>query len=382
MADHNRTETSIATAPGASHGPLRVGIIGAGGMIGRVHTRAARAAGAEVIAVAASSPERADHVAHELRTEGFATAEELLAASDIDVVHICTPNHLHAPLTAAALRHDKHVICEKPIGIGLDDVDAVAVEAARKPELLIGVPFVYRFYPMVSVARRRAAGQRIWGIHGGYLQDWMASASQTNWRVDPRLGGPSRAFADIGAHWCDLAEHVTGQRIARLIARSSVTIDQRPPQTAPGASNGRVETEDEVALIFETNEGVLGTMLASQTAHGHKNDLHVEVRTDRESIRFAQEDPDQLVIGQSQGTLTLRRDQLDDTGSPIPHSRLPSGHPQGYQDAFDSFVATAYRSIAAPEESLPTLGDGMRAMQITAAVLESARTDDWVEVGS
>ena len=175
---------------------------------------------------------------------------------------------------------------------------------------------------------------------------------------------------------------MTGQRIARLVARSSVTIEHRPGSSGSGTDDGRVETEDEVAVIFETHDGVLGAMLASQIAHGHKNDLHVEVRTQHETIRFAQEEPDQLVVGQAQGTLTLRRDQRDEGGAPIRHSRLPSGHPQGYQDAFESFMATAYRSITRMEEDMPTLADGMRALQITAAVLESARTGDWVEVAS
>ncbi len=381
MADHNHAETTIATAPvGATTAP-RIGIIGAGGMIGRVHARAAEAAGAELVAVSASTPERAQQIASELRTEPRIDPEHLLSDPDIDVVHICTPNHLHAPLTASALRHGKHVVCEKPVGVGLDELDEVSAEAAKRPELLIAVPFVYRFYPMVSVARQRMTDQRIWGLHGGYLQDWLADPGQTNWRVDPGLGGPSRAFADIGAHWCDLAEFLTGQRIARLTARSSVAIRRRSSETDRLAPT-LVETEDEVALIFETNDGVLGTMLASQIAHGHKNDLHIEVRTERETIRFAQEQPDELVVGRADGTLTLQRDLHDDDGASLRHSRLPSGHPQGYQDAFDSFVATAYRSISSPEEDLPVLADGLRAMRITDAVLESALTNDWVEVPS
>ncbi len=378
-----REEGQLAPEGEASNGAadsLRIGIIGASGTIGQVHGRAARAAGATLVAVATSSPSTAEAAALELGADhAYSSTDELLDREDVDIVHVCTPNHLHAQITAAALRRGKHVICEKPVGTSLDDIEKVVDAAANRPDLLVAVPFVYRFYPMVSVARRRLTDTQLWGITGSYLQDWLAAAADTDWRVDATLGGPSRAFADIGAHWCDLAEFLTGQRITRLTARTTVTIGRRS-QSGAGASPTPVDTEDDVALIFETDGGAIGSMSASQTAHGHKNDLRIEVKTDEETIHFSQENPEVLAIGNHGGIFLLRRQQADDTGEPIRHSRLPPGHPQGYQDAFNSFVACAYRSTSVREDDLPTLADGVRSLHITHAVLQSADSGTWVEV--
>src|ERR671917_1259061 len=208
---------------------LRVAIAGAG-FIGAVHARSARLAGARIAGVSASSPSRSEEAARALGAERpFATSEELVESPDVDVVHICTPNHLHQPLTEAALAAGKHVICEKPLA--MDDRGAEElVEAAAAAGRVAAVPFVYRFYPTVREARERVrsgVSGPIRLIHGGYLQDWLLRPEDDNWRVDPALGGASRAFADIGSHWCDLAEFVSGHRITRLSARVTRLHDER-----------------------------------------------------------------------------------------------------------------------------------------------------------
>ena len=139
----------------------------------------------------------------------------------MDVVHICTPNHLHVPLAELALAAGKHVICEKPIALDGDGAQRLA-DAAAAAGRIAAVPFVYRYYPTVREARERvragvAGPVRL--LHGSYLQDWLLRPEDDNWRVEAELGGASRAFADIGSHWCDLAEFVSGHRITRLSAR-------------------------------------------------------------------------------------------------------------------------------------------------------------------
>src|SRR5829696_3648943 len=209
---------------------LRAGVIGAG-FIGEVHARSARLAGARVAGVATSSPERSRAAAERLGAErAFATPEELATADEIDVVHICTPNDMHAPLAELALAHGKHVVCEKPLAIGADAAERLSA-AADAAGRLATVPFVYRFHPLVREARARIGGGSLGPvrlIHGGYLQDWLASAEDDNWRVDSELGGPSRAFADIGSHWCDLVEFVCGDRIAAIYAQAAIVHPERP----------------------------------------------------------------------------------------------------------------------------------------------------------
>src|SRR6187551_919539 len=212
-----------------SGGEVRVAIAGTG-FIGAVHARSARLAGARLVGVAASTPERAERAASALGAErGFASAQALVESPDVDVVHICTPNHLHVPLAEAAIAAGKHVICEKPLALDTAGAQQL-VDAAAGSGLEAGVPFVYRYYPTVREARERVGSGETGPLrllHGTYLQDWLLRSDDGNWRVDERLGGASRAFADIGSHWCDLAEFVSGDRIARVSARLLTAVSER-----------------------------------------------------------------------------------------------------------------------------------------------------------
>jgi predicted dehydrogenase len=354
-----------------SGGEVRVAVAGTG-FIGTVHARSARLAGARLVGVAASSPERGVLAAAALGAErSFDSAEELVEAPDVDVVHICTPNHLHQPLALAALAAGKHVICEKPLALDEHGAEEM-VEAAASAGLTTAVPFVYRYYPTVKEARERIATGRsgpIRLIHGGYLQDWLLLPEDDNWRVDGHQGGASRAFADIGSHWCDLAEHASGHRITRVSARLFTSVPERA-------------TEDAAILQFETDRGAVGSAVISQISAGRKNMLSLELDGAHEALAFNQELPEDLWIGKRESVTLLKRDP--DVLSP-PAARLatlPAGHPQGYNDCFDAFVADAYAAVVTGEapDGLPTFRDGLRAARITAAVLESARTETWVDV--
>jgi predicted dehydrogenase len=375
---------------------LRVGVAGAG-FIGAVHARSARLAGATLAGVATSTPERSREAAERLGAEAaYPTPEALAGADGIDVLHICTPNHLHAELAALALEHGKHVVCEKPLAVGTaqaDDLLAVAGEAGR----VATVPFVYRYHPVVREARARVragAFGPVRLIHGGYLQDWLASADDDNWRVDAELGGPSRAFADIGSHWCDLVEFITGDRIAALCAQTSTVFAERAAHAharafaaADGDGDGdgterkAVGTEDAVTALFRTEGGARGTLIVSQVSPGRKNHLHVEIACAEASVRFEQERPETLWLGRRQGTETVWRDPGALGPEAAPYALAPAGHPQGYLDCFDLFVADSYDAIAgAAPEGLPTFADGARSAHIIDAVLASAAAGEWVEV--
>ncbi|MDQ2629893.1 MAG: Gfo/Idh/MocA family oxidoreductase [Actinomycetota bacterium] len=375
-------------SPLVSTRSLRAGIVGAG-FVGRVHAHSARLAGARISGVAASSPERGVEARDELAAErDFASAEELVRSDEIDVVHICAPNNLHLPLALAAIEAGKHVICEKPVA--LDSAEARELTAAAEAAgVLVTVPFVYRYYPTVRELRVRlddAPPARL--ICGGYLQDWLLDAGDYNWRVDPELGGASRAFADIGSHWCDLVEFVSDQRITSLVARTAVAHETRRGGEAASFARGGggeerpVRTEDLAALLFETDDGATGSLVVSQVSAGRKNRLWVEIAAGAETFAFDQERPDELTILRRDGLERIPRDF--DTLDPraARYVTLPGGHPQGYQDCFDAFVAESYAAFAGKgaADGLPQLADGARAVGITEAVLESARRGEWVEV--
>jgi predicted dehydrogenase len=370
---------------------LRAAIAGLG-FIGPVHLRAARLAGAEIVGISGSDPDRTRAAAASLDVARVYDSSEALATDPhVDVVHICTPNHVHASLARLALAAGKHVICEKPLATTAADA-AELVELAERAVVVVAVPFVYRFHPVVREARARIAGGRagaIHLIHGSYLQDWLASPDDYNWRVDPVLGGPSRAFADIGSHWCDLVEFVTGHRIARVSARTVTAFAERLAGRASAFQRAvgerprvRVAGEDAATMMFETDGGAAGTLVISQVSPGRKNRLWFEIDAANESLAFDQESPEQLWVGARDRQEIVVRDPAHLAAPAARYATLPAGHAQGYGDAFNAFIADTYAAIrgGAVPDGLPTFRDGLRAARITEAVLASARSRAWEEV--
>jgi len=214
-------------------------------------------------------------------------------------------------------------------------------------------------------------------LHGSYLQDWLAEESDTDWRVDPELGGASRVFADIGVHWADLAEFTSGQRITRLCAQLLTVFPTRRGLDGPTA----VHTEDAVTVNFETDGGAIGSVVLSQVALGRKNRLWLSLDGTGASFVFDHEEPDSLWIGgRSTNQLLLRSPEgLRDAAAK--YVTVPAGHPQGFQDCFNAFVADCYATIAGETpDGLPGFSDGRRAAEITEAVLNSAATRAWTDV--
>jgi predicted dehydrogenase len=355
---------------------LRAGFVGAGFMA-EVHSRAARAAGAELAGIASSSPASAARAQERFGVQqAYASVQDLMDDDTIDVIHVCTPNATHHALAEAALNAGKHIVCEKPLATNVQDA-AHLVELAASVGSVAAVPFVYRFHPMVREARARiASGQtgRISTIQGSYLQDWLLSQDDDNWRVDAGLGGPSRAFADIGSHLCDLIEFVTNDRIVRIGSVSRTLFTGR-------ANHEDVQTEDLVAAVFATKTGAVGNLLVSQVAPGRKNRLVIEISGTESTVQFDQEAPETLWLGKRAGSEMLVRDPDALSPEAARLSVLPAGHPQGYQDAFNAFVADTYAAINGDiRDGLPTFRDGLRSAVLTESIIESSKRGEWVDV--
>lgn len=353
---------------------LNAGIVGMG-FIGEVHARAIRATGNNVRAVSAATLKIAQEGANRVGAELALSTEEMMGDPSIDVIHICTPNRFHAQIATLALQHGKHVICEKPLAISIEDA-ARLTELASEKNLIATIPFIYRYYPTVLEARERITQSQSSAnlIHGYYLQDWLASSAVENWRIDPELGGPSRAFGDIGVHWVDLVEFVTGQRIVRLNAQLMQVFESRLDTPSVG-------TEDGATIIFQTNMGAQGSLVLSQVSAGRKNKLWFSIEGDGYSYVFDQENPDSLWQGGVDVNSTYFRGASGESTQAGLFSILPAGHPQGYQDCFNAFVADTYNAISTIGSSgLPRFSDGLRAARLTAAVLESANLQRWVDV--
>ena len=371
---------------------LGIAIVGTG-MIAAVHRRAALLAGGEVRGVSASSPQRARDVAQSWGVpRAYRDIEEVVADPEIQVVHVCTPNHLHRPMAQAALEAGKHVVCEKPLATTQEDAQALAALAASTG-LVATVPFVYRYHPVVREARARIAQGELGPlhlIHGSYLQDWLLDPASNNWRVDPALGGASRVFADIGSHWCDLVEWVSGERFTEVSAAFDTVIAERGALTGQsfttptaGGAMQAVASEDVAAAMFRTDAGTLASLTVSQVSAGRHNRLWFEIDGAKASVAFNQEDAERLWTG-----LPNQREEVFVRGPGAGSAEqrrlsvLPAGHAQGYGYCFEAFVADTYRAIEGEQpQGLPTFEDGLRSARIVDHVIASARTRAWTAIG-
>lgn len=371
---------------------LGIAIVGTG-MIGAVHRRAALLAGAEIRGVAASSPQRARDVAQAWGVpRAYRDIGDVVADPQVQVVHVCTPNQLHRPMAQAALEAGKHVICEKPLATTLEDAQALAALAASNA-LVATVPFVYRYHPVIREARARIAQGDLGPlhlIHGSYLQDWLLDPASNNWRVDPALGGTSRVFADIGSHWCDLVEWVSGERFAEVSAAFDTVIAERSTDTGQsfttavaGGAMQAVASEDVAAAMFRTGAGTLASLTVSQVSAGRHNRLWFEIDGAKASVAFNQEDAERLWIGlPDQREEVFVRGPGGGSAEQRRLSVLPAGHAQGYGQCFEAFVADTYRAIEGEQpQGLPTFEDGVRSALIVDRVIASARTRAWTTIG-
>ncbi|MFM0738806.1 Gfo/Idh/MocA family oxidoreductase [Paraburkholderia xenovorans] len=370
---------------------LGVAIIGTG-MMGQIHARAARLAGATVRGIAASTPDSAARAAEALGAErAFASADDAFADPSVDVVHVCTPNATHFQLALDALNAGKHVVCEKPLATSVADASRLASAAASAGKVAT-VPFVYRYHPMVREAKALIDSGAVGAlqlIHGSYLQDWLLGAGDTNWRVHSALGGPSRAFADIGSHWCDLVEWVTGERFVSVVAALQTTIAERPTGTVKTFSQATptvtetqaVTTEDVACAVFRSGNGVLANLTVSQVSAGRKNRLWFEVDGADSSVVFDQEEPERLWVGLRDHTRLLVRDPSRGSAEQRRLATLPAGHAQGYSQCFEAFVADTYAAIGGElRAGLPTFDDGLRSASIVEAVLDSSKQSAWTPI--
>jgi predicted dehydrogenase len=372
---------------------LRAAVIGMG-FIGPNHVDAVRRGGhADVVAVADESAERAESRASALAIPArTADIDTIVGDPGIDVIHVCTPNLTHVAIASAALQAEKHVVVEKPMAPDAAAAHQLsALARARGSHLMVA--FTYRGYPQVRRARALIADGEAGDVrlvHGSYLQDWLSDPEDYNWRIDPSVGGASRAVADIGTHWFDLAEFVSGIRAEEVFAdlATLIPVRYRPEQGALafGATTGprtpvRIESEDAATILLRFAGGRRGALVVSQVSPGHRNDLTLEVGASRLSLAWRQESPEHLWLGSRADNRVIDRLVREQpTGVPD----LPTGHPEGWSEALRDLFRPFYGAIAAnvrpdqvPPGSYPSADDGLRAVEFVETVLRSARSGRW-----
>src|SRR5262245_39283870 len=369
------------------------------GFVGRVHLEGIRRLGfVDIYAIGEPQVEKAQQLAAEFGVEKTAADyREILDDPKVQAVHVCTPNFLHFPIAKAALEAGKHVICEKPLATSANEARTL-VETAHAAKRRNATFHNLRYYPMVQQMRRmREAGElgEILVAQGTYSQDWLLLDTDWNWRLDSKSNGPSRCLADIGSHWCDMAEHVTGLRITSLCADLQTFHKVRkqpkgPIETFAGKTlkpedytEVPIDTEDFGAVVFRMGQRTRGAFTASQVSAGCKNRLSIEIFGTKGGVAWNQERPDELWIGQRNSpNQVIVKDPSLMKQAARSYADLPGGHSEGYDDTFKQVFRRFYQSIGDPsaEPQYPQFADGLRQLNILEAEMKSNQTRAWVDV--
>jgi predicted dehydrogenase len=369
------------------------------GFVGRVHLEGIRRTGfVHLEAIGEPQVEKAKQLAGEFgvpRVE--ADYHRILEDPAIDAVDICTPNALHYQMVKDALRAGKHVICEKPLATSVA-LARELVDLARETKRRNCTSHNLRFYPMVQHMRRMCEEGdlgEILVVQGTYSQDWLLYDTDFNWRVVTKDNGPSRCLADIGSHWCDMAEHVTGQRITSVCADLQTVHKTRkqpkgPIETFAGKllkpedyNEIAIDTEDFGAVLFRMGGRARGSFTASQVSAGRKNRLNLEVYGTKAGVSWDQERPDELWIGyRNEPNRIIVKDPSLLKDRARPYADLPGGHSEGYDDTFKQIFRRFYQSIGDPsaKADYPQFVDGLRQLNILEAELASHAKRAWVDV--
>jgi predicted dehydrogenase len=377
---------------------LRTAVIGTG-FVGRVHVEAIRRLGfVDIAAIVDVNIAQAKKYADEFGAEkAVADYKEVLADPTLDAVDICTPNTFHAPYAKAALEAGKHVICEKPLATSAAAAaELVSIASAKK--LRNCTCHNLRFYPQVQNMRRMVEDGDLGDIlvvQGTYSQDWLLYNTDFNWRIESKDNGPSRTVADVGSHFCDMTEHITGLRITevcadlqtfhktRLKPKGQIEAFAGKTLSADDYTPFEVDTEDFGAVVFRMGDRARGAYTASQVSAGRKNGLSIEIYGTKSGVAWNQERPDELWIGhRNTPNQIIVKDPSLLKDKARPFADLPGGHSEGYDDTFKQTFRRFYGSILDPAATAdyPQFADGLRQLKILEAELLSSKTRAWVEV--
>jgi predicted dehydrogenase len=382
--------------PGEAKPPLRVGMVGYAFM-GAAHSQGWRTAGRAfdlplrpVLSAICGRDAAAVRAAAD--RHGWAAAETdwraLVERDDVDLVDICTPGDSHAEIALAALAAGKHVLCEKPLANTVAEAEAMteAAEAAARRGQVAMVGFNYRRVPAIALARAMVAEDRIGTLRHvrvTYLQDWLVDpAFPLTWRLRKELAG-SGALGDLGAHVIDLAQYLTGERLAGVSAMTETFVRERPLPvgSTSGLSAGRAEgsgqvTVDDAALFTgRFTSGALASFEATRYATGRKNALRVELNGARGSLAFDLERLNELSYHDGTEPATyggFRRILVTEPDHPYLDAWWPPGHGLGYEHTFVHQARDLVLAIAGDRRPEPSFADGLQVQRVLAAVEESA----------
>ena len=369
---------------------IKAAIVGTG-FIGPAHLEALRRIpNVMVTGLVEVNQELAEEKARLLGIPNAYTFEDMLKVSEIDVVHICTPNFLHYAQAKAVLEAGKHVICEKPLAVKIDEAEEL-VSLAKSKGLVNAVHFNLRYYPVVrQMKTMRESGDlgEVYAVMGSYLQDWLFLQTDYNWRLEPDKSGDSRAIADIGSHLLDITEYVTGLKITEVMADFSTVHKTRlKPLKAIETYSGKmlsmddyeevpINTEDHATVMLRFDNGSKGSITVSQVNAGRKNRLNIEIAGSKSNFEFNSERPNELWIGKRESANQhLMKDPALFTPEAAGLISFPGGHNEGFPDTSKQMFKEVYAAVRTGKQpdspSFPTFSDGLRELIIGERIIES-----------
>ena len=374
---------------------LKMGQVGGGigAFIGEVHRKAARMDGGIVLTAGAFDvvPEKSLQQGKLLGVDPkrvYSTYQEMIAGElalpqeeRVDFVAVCTPNHTHFPIAKACLEAGFNVMCEKPMTLTVEEAEELAalVKASGK---VFGLMHNYTAYPMVKLAKdmiKQGDLGKLRKIVVQYPQGWLwqllekTGNMQASWRTDPKTSGAAGSMGDIGTHAANLAEYITGLKITKVLSDLTAFVKGR-----------KLDDDGNVLLRFE--KGAKGVLHASQISVGEENNIAVWIYGEKKALWWRQENPNELhVLCQTAPEEVWKRGNgyvAEKSKAAARCTRIPSGHPEGFLEAFannycnfaDTIRAKMDKRRATPEElDFPGVTDGVRGMKFINAVVSSSK---------
>lgn len=371
---------------------IRAAVIGVG-FIGAVHIEALRRLGnVDVVAVCVSEDSekagREQHVEHH-----FTDYREMIDTTRPDFVHICTPNYTHFEMSAYAIERGVNVVLEKPMTVSVAEAREL-VKLAREHKVIAAVNFHNRFYPathyMRELIQRNELGRLI-SVNGSYVQDWLLRETDFSWRLVSKESGQTRVVADIGSHWIDLVEHCTGLRVTEVLAEfQTVYPTRKQPRDSETSTDLAIDTEDIASLMFRFDNGATGSCFLSQMFAGAKNRIRVSLGGTESSVEWNLDDLNNVTVGHRDlPNQTVTKDWTIMGGESASLISVPSGHAEGFPDAFKQAFKQIYAAFApkaaGADASVPpfyaTFEDGLRSMLICEKIYESSQTHQFTHIG-
>lgn len=381
---------------------IKTAIIGSGFM-GTAHLEALqRIGGVEVVLIASDDIKSGKNLADKFSVADYSNDwKEVITNSQVEVIHNCTPNHLHFQINKEAIKNNKHIISEKPLTIDSKQ-SAELIKLLKKHNVVNAINFNYRFYPIIQHAKSlitKGEVGEIYLVHGNYLQDWLYYKTDYNWRLESTIGGNSRAIADIGSHWCDMVQFLTGSKIQKVFA-NLFTIHKtriKPEHIAETFKakekkiyKGKevpINTEDAGTVLFHFENGSRGVFTVSQISAGRKNHFWFEIDGSKKAVAWNQENPNELWIGyrEKPNEILIKDPSLLNVEAKN-YASYPGGHPEGYPDSPKNLFKVVYDFIRKgknPQKDkmdFPTFLDGHVENKIVDAILKSNNQQKWINV--